>query len=124
VHIADRVSEIAAFCIDTVTAAEAGDDVAALIVRSAAMELARSASASLNAVSAPITGRKASWSGSLITSSRFVRELLETALASETHPVMLVQPNGTPLDGVRALLTLSDSHPLFTAVSRASRIRG
>jgi N-acetylglucosamine kinase-like BadF-type ATPase len=117
----DRVAAIASFCTDVVACAEAGDTIAAEIVNHAARELAHSASAALDALDARPSQRRASWSGTLITASLYMRDCVRQALAAEPHPIDLVSPVGVPLDGARMLIDLSPDHPLFGAISRATR---
>jgi N-acetylglucosamine kinase-like BadF-type ATPase len=117
----DRVSAIAAFCIEVVACAEKGDPPSVAILEEATDQLARSASASLDSVQLLDDDRVVSWSGKLIGASGYVRSLLQIALERNPARARLVPPQGTSLDGARALIDLSPTHPLYDAVSRASR---
>jgi len=117
----DRVSVIAAFCIEVVACAKKGDPVSIAILEEAAGQLARSASASLDSVQLSGDERVVSWSGNLIGGSGYVRELLQMALERLPARARLIPPRGTAIDGARALFDLSSTHPLYGAVSRAYR---
>lgn len=117
----NRVAAVAAFCIDVVACAEAGDPLAHSVLAEGARQLARSAHAALDAVDLSEDDPVVSWSGNLISGSDYVRRLIRSELEALQTPARLVAPVGSPLDGARALIDLPSTHPLYDAVSRAYR---
>ena len=117
----DRVSVIAAFCIDVVACAAEGDAASVAILEEGARQLARSASASLDSVQLSSADRVVSWSGNLIGGSSYMRHLIQIALDCSPARARLIAPRGTPIDGAHALIDLSSAHPLYGTVSRAYR---
>lgn len=108
-----RVSIVASFCRTVIEAATAGDAVALRIVRSAATELAHSATTALRRTGwATGTTTRVGAVGAPVTRSPLMRAALADALATEAPGALLEAPLGEPIDGVAALLDVPAGHPL------------
>lgn len=118
-----RVSRIASFCRAVVEAAAAGDVIALGIVSAAAAELAHSAHSALTRVGwEPGRPARVGAVGALATHAPVMREHLAAALAARMPGTTLEEPLGRPLDGVQALLDVSEGHPLRAYIHAAGLV--
>lgn len=116
----DRVSVVASFSAHVARLAEAGDDVARVITRNAAMQLAHSATTAIGRVAHPDDERPAVCAIGGVFRSPLLLADFGAALAEGDLAVTLTPPLGAGIDGTLALAELSRSHPLSSVVYRAS----
>lgn len=116
----DRVRTVAAFAKDVVELASHGDAAAADICFAAAQELALAADTAARRAGCSGEQVLVSWSGSLLTASRALREALECQLTALNPAYLLTPPAGTQLDGARIMTDLPVTHPLAALIFRAA----
>lgn len=116
----DRVRTVAAFAKDVVELASRGDAVATDICSAAAQELALAADTAARRAGCSGEQVLVSWSGSLLTASRALREALQLKLTALNPSYLLTPPAGTQLDGAHIMTDLPVTHPLAALISRAA----
>lgn len=121
----DRVRVVASLAEDVVALADR-DSIAARICLAAARELALSAATALRRVGErPAAGApedavaRVSAIGGVFRSD-LIRSRFELLVEGEVPGVVFEAPHGTGLDGVQALHTLAERHPLHALVSDAA----
>lgn len=115
-----RVSVVASFA-EHVARLASEDAIAARICLTAARELSHSARTALARVAdgdgpAPLVSAIGG-----VFSSALIRERFDELISEAVPDVQIVQAQGTGLDGVAALPTLVEDHPLRTLISVATR---
>lgn len=116
----DRVRTVAAFAQDVVELAGRGDPVAADICADGAKELALAADTAVRRAGCGGEEILVSWSGSLLTASRLLRDSFQVQLTALNPAYRLIPPLGTQLDGARIMADLPATHPLAALISRAA----
>ncbi|ETA05421.1 MULTISPECIES: N-acetylglucosamine kinase [Gordonia] len=116
----DRVARVAGFARAVDAAARDGDVVAQQIIDDAADELAGSALTALER-NGHRPGEKAriSWMGTVMTANHRLRGRFVVVIGEAAPGVDIGAPHGQPLDGVRLLAGLAESHPLAAEVHRS-----
>jgi N-acetylglucosamine kinase-like BadF-type ATPase len=118
----DRVRTVAAFAQDVVEMAGRGDTVAADICSDAARELALAADTAARRAGCGGEQILVSWSGSLLTASRAIREAFQRQLTALNPAYLLIPPASTQLGGARIMTELPIAHPLAAFIFRAASI--
>ncbi len=116
----DRVARVAGFARAVDAAARDGDVVAQQIIDDAADELAGSALTALERCGRrPGEKARISWMGTVMTANDRLRGRFVGVIGEAAPGVDIGAPHGQPLDGVRLLAGLDESHPLAAKVHRS-----